>query len=160
MLKCHVIDLITTYTFPVCSPGKMLSRVGGIASRASRCRFVTSRSLATVSSGNVDTSGIPVIDFANFGSLSFGQRRGTAQEIVDGFKTVGFVYLKNHGISEEVIQEAFKRVRSWFLGGFRCSSEYVQSDEFFRLPLEKKASTHYVQRSRPRTQSEGARWVV
>jgi hypothetical protein len=116
----------------------MLSRVGGIASRASLCRFVASRSLSTVSNGNVDTSGIPVIDFADFGSLSFGQRRGTAQQLVDGFKTVGFVYLRNHGISEEVVQEAFKRVRRWFLGEICYSSGYVQSDEFFRLTLEKK----------------------
>ncbi|KAF9791871.1 Clavaminate synthase-like protein [Thelephora terrestris] len=82
---------------------------------------VASRSLATVSAGNVDTSGIPIVDFANFGSLSFAQRRETARQVVDGFKSTGFVYLGNHGISEKVVQEAFKR-----------------SDEFFQLPFEKK----------------------
>lgn len=92
----------------------------------------------------MDTSGIPIVDFANFGSLSFEQRRGTAQQIVDGFKSVGFVYLTNHGIREKVVQEAFKRVRGWSLGETRCSSEYVQSDEFFQLPFEKKASARYV----------------
>lgn len=72
---------------------------------------VTFRSLVTLSNGNVDTSGIPIVDFANFGSLSFEQRRETARQIVDGFKSMGFVYLRNHGISEKVVQEAFKRVR-------------------------------------------------
>lgn len=72
---------------------------------------VASRSLASVSNSNVDTSGIPIVDFANFGSLSFTQRRETARQVVDGFKSMGFVYLGNHGISDEVVREAFRRVR-------------------------------------------------
>ncbi|KAF9791886.1 hypothetical protein BJ322DRAFT_1202094 [Thelephora terrestris] len=82
---------------------------------------VASRSLATMSAGNVDTSGIPIVSFANSGSLLFAQRRETARQVVDGFKSTGFVYLGNHGISEKVVQEAFKR-----------------SDEFFQLPFDKK----------------------
>lgn len=85
---------------------------------------VASRSLATVSSGNVDTSGIPIIDFTNFGSLSFAQRRETARQVVDGFKNTGFVYLANHGISDNVVQEAFKRVRG-HLHHKICCSEYA-----------------------------------
>ena len=138
----------------------MLARVRGIASRAPFRRFITSRSLATASSGNVGTSGIPIVDFANFGSLSFEQRRETARQIVDGFRTVGFVYLTNHGIGEKVVQEAFKRVRGWSLGETCRLSEYVQSDEFFQLPLEKKASARYVPRRKFCTQNKGAGWVV
>jgi len=84
---------------------------------------VASRSLATVFNGDVDTSGIPVVDFANFGSLSFDQRRETARQVVDGFKNTGFVYLGNHGISEKVVQEAFKRVCGPAPHGILCSKE-------------------------------------
>ena len=89
----------------------MLSCARAAVSRALFRPPVASRSLGTVFNGNVDTSGIPVIDFANFGSLSFDQRRETARQVVDGFKSVGFVYLGNHGISDRLVREAFKRVR-------------------------------------------------
>jgi len=111
-----------------------------VASRTFFRPSVTSRSLGTLSSGNVDTSGIPIVDFANFGSLSFEKRRETARQVVDGFKSMGFVYLGNHGISENVVREAFQRVRGPVTRRFYRSMEYVQSDEFFQLPLEKKVS--------------------
>ena len=88
----------------------MLSCARAAVSRALFRPSLASRSLATVSTGNVDTSGIPVVDFAHFGSLSFDQRRETARQVVDGFKSMGFVYLANHGISDGIVQEAFKRV--------------------------------------------------
>ena len=119
----------------------MLSCARASVSRALFRPPVAYRSLAAVSSGNVDTSGIPVVDFANFGSLSFEQRRETARQVVDGFKNMGFVYLGNHGISDKVVQEAFKRVRGLFPWKIFCSTGYAQSDEFFHLPLEKKVST-------------------
>lgn len=92
----------------------MLPSARVVISRALFRPPVASRSLATVSTGNVDTSGIPVVDFANFSSLSFDQRRETSRQVVDGFKNMGFVYLANHGISDGIVQEAFKRVRGTF----------------------------------------------
>lgn len=89
----------------------MLSCTRTSVSRVPFRSSIPSRSLATVSNANAGTSGIPIVDFANFGSLSFGQRRETARQVVEGFKNVGFVYLGNHGISDRVVQEAFKRVR-------------------------------------------------
>jgi isopenicillin N synthase-like dioxygenase len=95
-----------------------------------------------VSNTNPESSGIPIVDFANFGSLSFSQRRETARQVVDGFKKTGFVYLGNHGIRDRVVREAFRR-----------------SDEFFGLPLEKKralawevprSNRGYVQQGRER----------
>ena len=100
----------------------MLSRTGVSVSRPF---FRPSRLLATVSTANTDTSGIPIIDFANFGSLSFAQRRETARQIVDGFKNVGFVYLANHGINEGLVQEAFKKVLCSLSRGIRCSTGCV-----------------------------------
>jgi len=89
----------------------MLSCARVTASRVPFRPSAASRSLATVSNSNTDASGIPIVDFANFGSLSFSQRRETARQVVDGFKNVGFVYLGNHGISDKVVREAFRRVR-------------------------------------------------
>jgi hypothetical protein len=103
----------------------MLSCARVVVSRALFRPSVASRSLATVSTGNVDTSGIPIVDFANFGSLSFDQRRETARKIVDGFKHMGFVYLVNHGINDGIVQEAFKRVRGSIPRGTRRSTGYV-----------------------------------
>lgn len=101
----------------------MLSCARVAVYKASFRPSLASRSLATVSAGNANTSGIPIVDFANFGSLSFDQRRETARQIVDGFKSMGFVYLANHGISDGIVQEAFKRVRGLIPGEIRCSTE-------------------------------------
>lgn len=101
----------------------MLSCARAAVYRTSFRPSVASRSLATVSSSNIDTSGIPVVDFANLGSLSFNQRRETARQVVDGFKDVGFVYLGNHGISDKVVQEAFRRVRVPVPRRIYCSTE-------------------------------------
>ncbi|KAJ3265418.1 hypothetical protein HDU76_012054, partial [Blyttiomyces sp. JEL0837] len=45
----------------------------------------------------------------------------TAKEVVDGFKKVGFIYLANHGISEDKLNKV-----------------YDESKTFFNLPLETK----------------------
>ena len=103
----------------------MLSYVRVATPRALFRPPVATRSLATVSSVNVDTSGIPIVDFANFGSLSFTQRRETAREIVEGFKNVGFVYLGNHGVSDKIVQEAFRRVRGSVFPTILRSMEWV-----------------------------------
>lgn len=108
----------------------MLSRARAAVSRASFRSPVALRSLVTISNHNVDTSGIPIIDFANFGSLSFTQRRETANQVVDGFKKTGFVYLGNHGISDKVVQEAFRRVRGWFLGEFVAQRNMFRATNF------------------------------
>jgi hypothetical protein len=101
----------------------MLSCARAVNSRVLFRPLAASRSLATVSNGSVDTSGIPIVDFANFGSLSFDQRRDTARQVVDGFKNTGFVYLGNHGISDKLVQEAFKRVRGIPPGNFSQLNE-------------------------------------
>ena len=103
----------------------MFSYARVVVSRALFRPSLASRSLATVSGGNVDTSGIPIVDFANFSSLSFAQRRETARQIVDGFKTMGFVYLGNHGVSDQMVQEAFKRVCSNVPLKFSCLTEHI-----------------------------------
>ena len=56
---------------------------------------------------------IPVVDFndcaVSISNDELGERHilSIAKEICDAFKTVGFVYLKNHGISAEKVNLLF-----------------------------------------------------
>ncbi|KAI9000849.1 Clavaminate synthase-like protein [Trametes punicea] len=78
------------------------------------------RTLATVAE---DTFRIPLIDFSKYlNASSTAEKEHTAHDIVRGFTEVGFIYLNNHGISHETVQQAFQK-----------------SAEFFKLPSEKKA---------------------
>ena len=120
----------------------MLCYARTAVSRASFRPFIASRSLATVSSGDVDTSGIPIVDFANFGSLSFEKRRETSRQIVEGFKKMGFVYLGNHGISDGVVKEAFKRVRGLASRRIRCSTEMFRATNFSNSRKKRRLARH------------------
>ncbi|KAI1038358.1 hypothetical protein LB503_011360 [Fusarium chuoi] len=64
---------------------------------------------------------IPLIDFSRFLSGTPVERNETANAILDGFKTAGFIYLKNHPILPKDLQHAFDL-----------------SGRFFKEPLEKK----------------------
>lgn len=67
---------------------------------------------------------IPIVDFAPF--LDGSAKKQTADQVLASFKSAGFVYLKNFGLSEKEVQEMFR----W-------------SQEFFSLPLEtKKLAPH------------------
>jgi isopenicillin N synthase-like dioxygenase len=58
----------------------------------------------------IPTSEVPVVDFSLFNHGSTEERIQTGKDIVKAFKEVGFVYLVNHQIGEEEIDEAFKQV--------------------------------------------------
>lgn len=65
---------------------------------------------------------IPIIDYGKFRSaISAQQKQETADAIVEGFKTAGFIYLTNHGISENQIKGV-----------------YEKSADFFKQPVEFK----------------------
>lgn len=53
---------------------------------------------------------IPVIDFAPFRDGSPEDAEATAKKIFEAFRDVGFAYLKNHGVPQEVVDEAFSWV--------------------------------------------------
>lgn len=54
---------------------------------------------------------IPVVDFAKFRyATNQNDKQNTADEIVNAFKEVGFVYLKGHGISSHTVQNVFRKV--------------------------------------------------
>ena len=64
---------------------------------------------------------IPIVDFGPFLNGSKEQRQLVAVEIGKACRNVGFFYLKNHGIPEELFQQVF-----------------FQAKRFFSMPLEEK----------------------
>ena len=67
-------------------------------------------------------SNVPVVDFSNWKESNTEARRKIANEITSAFQKLGFVYIINHGMSLETVDEAL----SW-------------SEKFFDLPLEEKS---------------------
>ncbi|CDK25865.1 unnamed protein product [Kuraishia capsulata CBS 1993] len=69
-----------------------------------------------------ETAGVvPIIDFSPYYSKDSTHRKAVGDEIFNAMKTVGFVYLKNHGIPKGLQEECF----AW-------------SKRFFALPMEEK----------------------
>ncbi|KAF9525548.1 2OG-Fe-II oxygenase [Crepidotus variabilis] len=68
---------------------------------------------------------VPIIDLANIKSADPDIRRKLAGEIRDACMKVGFFYVSNHGISEDLTSGALEAAK-----------------EFFALPLEKKMEIH------------------
>lgn len=64
---------------------------------------------------------IPSVDLADFLSGDIARKNDFVQKLGKAYEEVGFVAVKNHGVSDELIADLYK---------------YVQ--EFFSLPLEKK----------------------
>jgi isopenicillin N synthase-like dioxygenase len=73
---------------------------------------------SAVSSDNLEIS---LIDFDAFISGDEITRRTTAQAILEGFQKAGFIYLRNHGISQDLVKTTF-----------------AQSASFFKRPQEQK----------------------
>ncbi|PCH41193.1 Clavaminate synthase-like protein [Wolfiporia cocos MD-104 SS10] len=126
----------------------------GIAAPAPLKHFDPRRALANLAEDvkSDSTFRIPLIDFSKFSSAtSQSEKRQTADEIVNGFKEVGFIYLNKHGVPDGTVQHAFQK-----------------SAEFFRLPMEEKlawkdprANRGYVQIGRERaTQSADAEEIA
>lgn len=54
---------------------------------------------------------IPIIDLEPIRSGTSDKAHATGKELYEAFRSVGFAYIKNHGISQEVVDEAFAWVR-------------------------------------------------
>lgn len=57
------------------------------------------------------SASLPIFDFAKFLNGQNVERKKIAIQLVEAFKTYGFVYLINHGISDEKTQGLFDWVR-------------------------------------------------
>ncbi|KAH7137971.1 hypothetical protein B0J11DRAFT_545880 [Dendryphion nanum] len=69
----------------------------------------------------LDSATIPIVDFGKFLNGTDEEKKIVGKEIDDAFRNVGFVYLKNHGVSAQEVAQCFE----W-------------SKKFFDLPLETK----------------------
>ena len=58
-----------------------------------------------------DTADIAVVSFDKFLHGGDEDQRGVARQLYDAFSTVGWVYLKDHGIPQERVDEIFSLVR-------------------------------------------------
>lgn len=53
---------------------------------------------------------IPIVDFGKFLYGSDEERKRIAGDIDDAFRNVGFVYLENHGVPKDKVDECFEWV--------------------------------------------------
>jgi len=54
---------------------------------------------------------IPLIDFSKYRHATLlSEKRKTADEVVNGFKEVGFIYLEGHGIPSSTVDGVFRKV--------------------------------------------------
>jgi hypothetical protein len=67
--------------------------------------------LATIAGSRLqDMAHIPIVDFAPTTTGTQAEKEHVAQQIDDAFRTAGFVYLKNHGVSRDKVAECFEWV--------------------------------------------------
>jgi isopenicillin N synthase-like dioxygenase len=69
-----------------------------------------------------DVPDIPLIDFDPFLNGSAGDRTQVAASIDSAFKSHGFIYLSNHGIGQNKVDECFEWVRKSIASIF-CNSK-------------------------------------
>ncbi|XP_078356702.1 uncharacterized protein LOC144641550 [Oculina patagonica] len=83
----------------------------------------------------VNISGIPVVDFSamslkNKHALNENDEaiKDLADQIYQAFSTIGFVYLKNHGIPQEVIDSGFEVYDKFFSLSADVKKKYAKKD--------------------------------
>ena len=74
----------------------------------------TSPNSAYADAKSVDLDYIPVIDLADLMADKRGAVEDVAQQIVDASTRIGFFYVKNHGVPQDVIDRASKAMRDYF----------------------------------------------
>ena len=60
------------------------------------------------------TFALPVIDISDISSSDQSRRRTVAKSICDAAASIGFFYVRNHGIPEESIKSIFAHTKSFF----------------------------------------------
>jgi isopenicillin N synthase-like dioxygenase len=63
---------------------------------------------------NLAAGRIPVIDFAPFLSGNARGRQGVSAQIAEACETIGFLYLKNHGVADDKVSAIFAAARFFF----------------------------------------------
>lgn len=61
--------------------------------------------------GSDNSFRIPIVNFSKFKfAKNDTEKQQTADEVVTAFKEVGFVYLSEHGIPKDTVDNVFKKV--------------------------------------------------
>jgi isopenicillin N synthase-like dioxygenase len=73
---------------------------------------------------------IPIIDFAPFIHGDADSRRAVAQQVYQACHEIGFMYLRNTGISQTVIDQLFTQAKHFFYLPLEVKNQLAWSDEF------------------------------
>jgi isopenicillin N synthase-like dioxygenase len=72
---------------------------------------------------------IPVIDFYLFTNGNATEREYITQQINQACHEIGFMYLQNHGISQDLIEEVFTHSKDFFNFPLEIKQQFAWSDE-------------------------------
>jgi isopenicillin N synthase-like dioxygenase len=84
-----------------------------------------------------ETADIAVVSFDKFIHGNDDDRRAVAKQLYDAFSSVGWVYLRDHGIAQERVDEMFTLVRPPYSVQM-TSIDHNQAKTFFDQPLQEK----------------------
>lgn len=73
---------------------------------------------------------IPVIDFKPFVIGDVGKQQQVAQELYNACHELGFVYIKNHGVSQALIEQVFLQSKRFFDLSLEVKHQLAWSSEF------------------------------
>lgn len=76
---------------------------------------------------------IPVIDFQKYSlgtDADVTEVQKLGKEVCTALETIGFCYIKNHGISEDIIEAAFKSSKEFFLQPEEEKAKYPRSQNY------------------------------
>jgi isopenicillin N synthase-like dioxygenase len=71
---------------------------------------------------------VPVVDLSDFVSGHAEKRKRFIKELGDAYHEVGFVTVKNHGISDKLIEELYREVKSFFSLPVEIKWKYEKTD--------------------------------
>ncbi|KAJ9219823.1 hypothetical protein DTO169C6_7814 [Paecilomyces variotii] len=80
-----------------------------------------------------DFDNIPIIDLAPMSSPNIEERKELAKQIYDACSRVGFFYIKNHGVQEELIRKVHEAAHDYFaLPEDKKMESYIGNSQKFR----------------------------
>lgn len=82
---------------------------------------------------------VPVVDIENIFSNDFDERLQAAKEVAEVCKTVGFMYIKNHGVSQDLIDEVFDMSRKYHAQPLEVKKE----QDVYQSPTLRGYEIHY-----------------
>lgn len=82
---------------------------------------------------------VPLVDVSKIFSENYEDRLQAAREVADVCKTVGFMYIKNHGISQDLIDEVFELSRRYHAQPL----EVKKQQDVYKSPTLRGYEIHY-----------------